>query len=151
MLNEKLIKQLECGPTHNVMAALPNIGGTLCESSITPFLVSRLKVWLTPAAGVPCINAANIGEHKTWTQSEFCTWQNSIRRQKPLKMYMCASPGDGQTSCKVLLTSVERCRCSNEVFSASRMQHISDMHSKFTLRPHHVWKYGRHPISDRWD
>jgi len=37
------------------------------------------------------------------------------------------------------------------VFSASRVQHISDMHSKFALRPHHVWKYGRHPISDRWD
>ena len=35
------------------------------------------------------------------------------------------------------------------VFSASRMQHISDMHSKFALRPHHVWKYGRHPISGR--
>jgi len=28
------------------------------------------------------------------------------------------------------------------VFSASRMQHISDMHSKFALRPHRVWKYG---------
>jgi len=28
------------------------------------------------------------------------------------------------------------------------MQHISDLHSKFALRPHHVWKYGRHPI---WD
>ena len=27
-------------------------------------------------------------------------------------------------------------------FSASRVQHISDMHSKFALRPHHVWKYG---------
>jgi len=26
------------------------------------------------------------------------------------------------------------------VFSASRVQHISDMHSKFVLRPHHVWK-----------
>jgi len=25
---------------------------------------------------------------------------------------------------------------------ASRVQHISDMHSKFALRPHHVWKYG---------
>ena len=25
------------------------------------------------------------------------------------------------------------------------------VHSKFALRPHHVWKYGRHPISDRWD
>ena len=37
------------------------------------------------------------------------------------------------------------------VFSASRVQHISDVHSKFALRPHHMWKYGRHPISDRWD
>jgi len=27
--------------------------------------------------------------------------------------------------------------------------HISDVHSKFALRPHHVWKYGTHPISDR--
>jgi len=35
------------------------------------------------------------------------------------------------------------------VFSASRAQHVSDLHSKFALRPHHVWKYGRHPISDR--
>ena len=32
--------------------------------------------------------------------------------------------------------------------SASLVQHISDLHSKFALRPHHVWKYGRHPISD---
>jgi len=29
------------------------------------------------------------------------------------------------------------------VFSANRMQHISDLHPKFALRPHHVWKYGR--------
>ena len=35
------------------------------------------------------------------------------------------------------------------VFPASRVQRISDMHSKFALRPHHVSKYGRHPISDR--
>ena len=35
------------------------------------------------------------------------------------------------------------------VFAPSRVHHISDMHSKFALRPHHVWKYGRHPISDR--
>jgi len=37
------------------------------------------------------------------------------------------------------------------VLSASRVQHISDMHSKFALRPQHVWKYRRHPISDRWN
>ena len=35
------------------------------------------------------------------------------------------------------------------VFAASRVQRISDMHSKFALRPHHVPKYGKHPISDR--
>jgi len=32
------------------------------------------------------------------------------------------------------------------VFSASRVHYISDLHSKFALGPHHVWKYGRHSI-----
>jgi len=44
----------------NVMAALPNIGGALCASSVIPFLVPRCKVWLTPAAGVPCSNAVTL-------------------------------------------------------------------------------------------
>ena len=35
------------------------------------------------------------------------------------------------------------------VFAASHVQRISDLHSKFALRPHHVPKYGKHPISDR--
>jgi len=35
------------------------------------------------------------------------------------------------------------------VFSASRVQQVADMHSKFARRPHYVWKYGKHPISDR--
>jgi len=35
--------------------------------------------------------------------------------------------------------------------SASHAQHVSEQHSKFAPRPYHVWKYGRHPISDRWD
>jgi len=33
----------------------------------------------------------------------------------------------------------------------SHAQHVSDLHYKFTLGPHHVWKYGRHPIYGRWD
>jgi len=37
------------------------------------------------------------------------------------------------------------------VFTASRVQHVSDPHPKFALRPHHVCKYGRHPICDGWD
>jgi len=32
----------------NVMAAQPNIGGAVCESSVIPFLVPRRKVWLIP-------------------------------------------------------------------------------------------------------
>jgi len=28
------------------------------------------------------------------------------------------------------------------VFAASHVQHVSDLHLKFALRPHHVWKYG---------
>ena len=44
----------------NVMAAQPNIGGAVCESSVIQFLVLRHKVWLTAAARVPCSNAANI-------------------------------------------------------------------------------------------
>ena len=34
-------------------------------------------------------------------------------------------------------------------FPASRMQQVSDLHLKFALRPHHLWKYGRHPIYGR--
>jgi len=44
---------------------------------------ARYKVWLTCTAGVPCSNAANIGECKTWTQSEFCTWQNFVMGKCP--------------------------------------------------------------------
>ena len=35
------------------------------------------------------------------------------------------------------------------VFPASCVQQVSDIHSKFALRTHHVCKYGRHPISGR--
>jgi len=78
-------KELECGPMPNVMAAQPNIGGALCGSSVISFLVLRSKVWLMAAAWVPCSNAANIGERLTWTQSEFCSWQNSVTGRQPPK------------------------------------------------------------------
>jgi len=68
----------------NVVAAQPNIGGAFSESSIIPFIV---QVWLTAAARVASSNAGNIGECKTWMQSNFCTWQNSVRGQEPQKVY----------------------------------------------------------------
>jgi len=82
-----LFKILECGPIPNVMAAQPNVGGVLCESSVIPLIAPRHKVWLT-AAAVPCRNGANVGERKTSTQSEFCRGQNSVTGNQPPKMYI---------------------------------------------------------------
>ena len=69
-------------------------GGNACQPVKSYYFrnsipcIPRRKVWLRPAAGVPSSNAANMGEGKTWTQSEFCTWQNSVRGQEPPKMYI---------------------------------------------------------------
>jgi len=61
---------------------------------------------------------------------------------------ICRSSEDiARQSC----ATVPKWRFLHPVFSASCMQHISDMHSKFAPRSHHVWKYGKHPISDCWD
>jgi len=61
------------------MATLMNIGDTLFS---TPQSLPDAH------AGVPCSDDANIGERESWTQSEFCTWQNSARGQGPPKMYI---------------------------------------------------------------
>jgi len=37
------------------------------------------------------------------------------------------------------------------LFSASHLQHISDLHPKSALRPHQVLTYGRPPICDGWE
>jgi len=51
----------------NVHDRLVEYSWSPLESSVIPFLARRRKVWPTPAAGLPCSNAANIGERKTWT------------------------------------------------------------------------------------
>jgi len=86
----------------NVMAALLNIGGALCESSVIPFLVPRRKLWLTPTDRVPCINAANIGERKTWRHKV-----NFAAGKIPLG-------GTAKHRAKSFVASGERRRCSNE-------------------------------------
>ena len=68
-------------------------------------------VWLTPTTRVPCSNAANIGERKSWTQSEFCTWQNSVTGQEPPKVY--SVPVQETAKHLVWSVSIERHRCSN--------------------------------------
>jgi len=82
----------------------------------------KVVVWLRPAAGVPCSNAA-IYKNKTWMQSEFCTWQKFRHGRKPPKMYVqCTSRGDGQRSCKVWLASGEQRCCSNEAKTRNRLK-----------------------------
>ena len=77
----------ECGLMPNVMAALRNIGGANEKRN---FRNSLPCPTLQSLARVPCSNAANIGERKTWTQSNFlCTLQNSVRGQKPTKCIYC--------------------------------------------------------------
>jgi len=123
----------------NVMAAQPYIGGALCESSVIPFIAPRRKVWLKPAAGVPCSNAINIGERKTWTQSEVCTWQNSVRGQKPPKVYIqSSSPGYDQTLWKVWLASGKRRRCSNEAKTRNPLK-FAGVHQTNRSQPSLGW------------
>jgi len=105
----------------NVMAALLNTGGALCS---------------TPQFGYAL----------TLPRRETCSYLLGC----PKLMKRCLSCEDiAQQSCAM----GRRCRFFasflRPVFPASRVQHISDLQSKFALEPHHVWKYGRHPICGR--
>ena len=137
----------------NVMAALPNIGGALC--------IQRRKVWLAPTTRVSCSNAA-----KTRNPLKFAGCPKLANRSQPLvgrsspycedmwRRYCCLTSFfpivDKCLSCqhrtRQSCAMVRRWRIFGDilrsVFPASRVQHISDLHSKFALGPHHVSKYG---------
>ena len=128
--------------------------------------VQRRKVWLTPTTRVPCSNAAKMRNPLKFA--------GVLQTGKPIS----AASGPKFTILsghveEVLLFNqfFSDCQCRNykdiarqfvrwcpggvfwrfflrPVFSASRVQHVSDLHSKFA-RPYHVWKYGRHPICER--
>ena len=48
-------------------------------------LLLNAGVGLTPTTRMPCTSAANIGQRKTWTESEFCTSWNPLRGNSPWK------------------------------------------------------------------
>jgi len=135
-------------PMPNVMAALPNIGGAVCS---TP------QSWLTPTTRVACSNAA-----KTWKPLKFAgvpqtpepisatsglkfaiLWGHAedilllnkffsdCRHMPQLWRYSLTKLCNGAQM--AIFASFLR-----PVFPASHVQHISDLHSKFALRPHHV-------------
>ena len=136
-----------------------------CRIYVAPS-AQRRKVWLTPTTRVPSSNAAKTrkllkleGVPETrqqisavsspkftilWGHVEEALLFNNFF---PIVDTCLSSKDTARQSCEM----VPKWRLLRPVFSASSVQRISDMHSKFALRPHHVWKYGRHPISDRWD
>jgi len=110
--------KLKCGPMPNVMAAQPNIDGAFCESSVILLLVPCRKVWLMPAAGMPCSDTANIVERKTWMSREFCTCQNSVRDKSPRKCIRCVPAQEMAKYCAKFcwpavsnITTVTKPRC----------------------------------------
>jgi len=66
---------------------------TRTKSSVIPFLVPHRKVWLMPTARVPCSNAANIEERKTWTQSDtFAPGTIPLRGKSRQNVYIVYQP-----------------------------------------------------------
>jgi len=129
--------------------------------------VQRRKVWLTPTTGVQCSNAAKTrnpsklaGVPQTTEPISAATgpkvtilWGHVeeilLLNKFFLTVDICLSCKD---TSRQICTMVRSWRILGDflhtVFSASRVQHVSYLHPKFALRPHHMWKYGRHPISD---
>jgi len=131
--------------------------------------VQRRKIWLTPSTRVPCSNDA-----KTRNPLKFDgvsqTDKTISAASGPNFTILCGLVKDILllnkffSDCRYMpwLTRLSPTRLCNGaqmatfasflrpvgLFPASHVQHISDLHSKFALRPHHVYKYGRHPLCD---
>jgi len=145
----------------NVVAVLPNIGGALCS---TPQSLADAHYQM------PCSNAAKkrnplklAGVPQTRQQISAVSrpkftilWGHmediSLLNKFFLIVDTCLSCEDmARQSCAM----VPRWRLFGDflgpAFPPSRTQHVSDLHYKFTLGPHHVTKYATHPIYGRWD
>ena len=130
--------------------------------------VQRRKVWLTPTTGMPCSNAAKTRNPLKFagvpqtndtisaaSGPKFTILCGHVEEILLLNKFfpivdMCLSWEDiARQSCPMVPRWRFLATFLGPAFAASRIQHISDLHSKFALRPHHVPKYGKHPISDR--
>jgi len=139
--------------------------------------VQRRKVRLTPTTNVPCSNAAKTriplkfgGVPQTRQQISAVNGPSSLYYQDMCRRYCCLTSFfpivdtclSSEHMARQICAMLPKWQFLRPVFRASRMQHISDLHSEFALGlpyfhtwcgprlgPHHVWKYGRHPICGR--
>jgi len=124
-------------------------------------------IWLTPTSRVPCITLPRCETRWNLLECPKLTKRSQplVGRSSPYCKDMwgryccltiffpfvdiCLSYEDiARQSCAMVRRWRFLASFLRPVFAASRVQHISDLHSKFALRPHHVWKY---PICSRWD
>ena len=139
-----------------MMVALPNIGGALCS---TPQSLADAHYYM------PCSNAAKtqnplkfVGVLQTtgWMAAasgpKFAILRGHVEDILLLNKFFpivdtCLDCEDiARQSCAMVPRWLLFGDFLGPAFSASRAQHVSDLHYKFTLGPHHVTKYGRHPI-----
>jgi len=127
--------------------------------------VQRRKVWLTPTTRVPCSNAA-----KTRNPLKFAgvpqTRQQILAVSRPKFNIIMRTCGRGisvfnkfffRLSIYALAANIYNCamvpkwRFLRPVFQRAACSTFETciLIDKFALRPHHVWKHGRHPISNR--
>jgi len=145
----------------NLMVALPNTGGALC---------STCKVLLTPTTRC---RAVTLPRRETRWNLQGCLKlpdgsQALVGRSSPCcgdmwRTYRCLTSFFSIVDTCLICEDIARQICAmvprwrflatflRPAFPASRVQQVSDQRLKFALRPHHVWKYGRHPIYGRWD
>jgi len=140
-----------------------------CRIYVAPS-VQRRKVWLTPTTRCRAVTLP-----RRETSGNLQGYPKLVNRSQPLvgrsspyygdmwRTYccltsffpivdVCLSCEDiAQQSCAMVPRWRFLATFLHPVFSASRVQQVSDLHLKFALRPHHVWKYGRHPICGGWD
>ena len=130
--------------------------------------VQRRKVWMTPTTRVPCGNAAKTrnplkfaGVPQTRQQVSTVSWPKFTILRGHVEEILLPNELFFRLSIHAVVAKIQPDKvvrwCRNGDFwrffafciSASRVQYISDLYSKFALRPHHVCKYGRYPVCDR--
>ena len=140
----------------NLMVALPNIGGALCSTpqsladahykmpcSNAGKTRNQLKFAGVPQTGQPISAASRSKFTILWGHVEDILLLNKFF---PI-VDTCLNCEDiARQSCAMVPRWQFLATFLRPVFLASRVQQVSDLHLKFALRPHLVWKYGRHPI-----
>jgi len=119
-------------------------------------------IWLMPTTRVPFSNAAKMRNplkcagvpHQTGQQISAASGPKFTYCEDMWGRHCCLTSFfpivDTCLSCPTqLCNGAQMANFLGPAFPASCVQHISNLYSKFTLGPHHVYKYGRHPICDR--